>query len=137
MTTVRDTNIFAYFFSLQTDSEGYVGTLARAMFATERRLGMAIIRQNKTALLRWGNMASRPFGLNVWPCRPGETCDSGRTFLRIGEKTSFGTRQVYWECAQHGEVVQTFSRFLVGWWLSGGNGHLARWSELINAPLPM
>jgi hypothetical protein len=98
---------------------------------------MALIQQEQCALLRWGNMTSRPFGLAMEPCPGSPRCISGRKFENIGTKTRYGTRQVYWTCQQHGRVAQTFSRDLVGWWQAGEAGHLARWSKLMDPPPPI
>jgi hypothetical protein len=124
-------------FVAQRISEYYVKTLATAMFETEHRMGIALIHQKECAVLRWGNMTSRPFGLAMTPCLGDHRCTSGRKFDRIGEKTRYGTRQVYWMCETHGPVAQTFSTHLVGWWQAGLAGHLARWDELMDPPPPI
>jgi len=98
---------------------------------------MAFIQKEKTALLRWGNVKSRPFGVALKNCHSNEKCDSPRKFMGISQANRYGVRQVNWICEKHGDVSQVFDKSLVGWWTAGKAGHLARWNEIIDPPSPI
>jgi len=117
--------------------EGYVDILFAAMFATDRLMGVAVLHKNEFALLRVGNFVSRPFGIARAPCTPGVPCDGAQKFQRIGNKTQFETRQVFWMCDKHRIVSQTFSKHLVGWRMAKIYGHIAQWNDFLPTPPPI
>lgn len=106
------------------------------MFATEQRMGMVLIHKEKIALLRWGNFTSRPFGVALRACHPETICKSGKKFVGV-TKTKLGTWCATWMCQEHNRVAQTFPPSLVGFWMAGSAGHLAYYSDMVVAPLPM
>jgi hypothetical protein len=105
------------------------------MQGNSHRFGIAFFHKSSTALLRWGNLIDRPFGIDPAPCIKGEMCNKGRRVVSVGRETGpLGRIEVKWFCREHKEITQQFSPNLVGYWPVGFAGHIARWDKFI-APL--